>query len=30
MVDYLIDHQTNAITMVVLFAMTAAWLWRIS
>jgi hypothetical protein len=30
MVNYLVDHPTNHITMVVLFTATAAWLWKIS
>jgi hypothetical protein len=30
MVGCLVDHPTNTITMVVPFAATAAWLWRIS
>jgi hypothetical protein len=29
MVDYLVDHPTNHITMVVPFTATAAWLWQI-
>jgi hypothetical protein len=29
LVDCLINHPTNTITMVVLFAATGAWLWRI-
>ena len=29
MVDYIVDHPTNTFTMVVLFAATVAWLWRI-
>jgi hypothetical protein len=30
MVDYLVNHPTKTTTMVVPFAATAAWLWRIS
>ncbi len=30
MVDYLVDHPTNHITMVVQFTTIAAWLWQIS
>jgi hypothetical protein len=30
MLDYLVDHPTNRITMVVPFTAIAAWLWRIS
>ncbi len=30
MVDYLVDHPTNHITMVVPFTAAAAWLWQIS
>jgi hypothetical protein len=30
MVNRLVDHPTKTITMVVPFAATAAWLWRIS
>ncbi len=30
MVDRLVDHPTNTITMVAPFAATAAWLWQIS
>jgi hypothetical protein len=30
MVDRLVDHPSKTITMVVPFAATAAWLWRIS
>jgi hypothetical protein len=30
MVDYLVDHPTYNITMVVPFTATAAWLWLIS
>jgi hypothetical protein len=30
MVNYLIEHPTNTITMVILFDTTVAWLWQIS
>ncbi len=30
MVDCLVDHPTNHVTMVEPFAATAAWMWRIS
>jgi hypothetical protein len=30
MVDRLVNHPTNTITMVAPFAATAAWLWQIS
>jgi hypothetical protein len=30
MVDHLVDHPTNHVTMVEPFATTAAWMWRIN